>query len=152
MTETSSNNIVPKTMAISYQLTFKQVKNIEEADFKISKTSPKEAELKVVHKAVDSSITHPLSNKQVLFHVNQELTKLNIQITPVSNGAKTHFTTFTFNLYNKYYKIKDIPEFAYKHKLGENCSYTYSLELIQKIISDICSDPDIFKKIKESIK
>lgn len=152
LVETSHNDLVPQTMAITYQIAVKQVKNVSDADFKVTKTSPKEAQLKVVHKAIDSSLTHPLSNKQVLDLVNAELMKQNIQITPVSEGAKTHFTTFTFGLYSKHFKIKEISEFAYKHKLGDRCSYTYSYELTQKIIDDICNDPDIFKKIKEAIK
>lgn len=152
LVETSHNDIVPQTMAITYQIAVKQVKNASDADFKVTKTSPKDAQLKIVHKPIDSGISHPLSNKQVLDLVNAELMKQDIQITPVSEGAKTHFTTFTFGLYSKHFKIKEISEFAYKHKLGDRWSYTYSYELTQKIIDDICNDPDIFKKIKEAIK
>jgi hypothetical protein len=152
LVETSHNNLVPQTLAITYQIAVKQVKNMSDADFKITKASPKDAQIKVVHKAVDSSLTHPLSNKQVLNSVNTELLKQDIKITPVSENAKKHFTTYTFSLYSKHFKIKEISEFAYKHKLGDRWSYTYSYELVQKIIDDICCDPDIFLKIKESIK
>jgi len=152
LVETSHNDIVPQTMAITYQIAVKQVKNVSDADFKVTKTSPKEAQLKIVHKPIDSGISHPLSTKQVIDLVNAELTKQDIQITPVSVGAKTHFTKFTFGLYSSHFKVKEISEFAYKHKLGDRWSYTYSYDLTQRIIDDICNDPNIFKKIKEAIK
>ncbi|VEU82472.1 DUF3644 domain-containing protein [Acholeplasma hippikon] len=152
MSETSNNNLIPQTMAFTYQITVKQVNNAHEADFTISKSAPKDAKLKVIHKPIDSGISHPLSTKQVLDCVNSELLKLDIKIAPISDGSKTNFTTYTFNLYNLFYNIKEIPEYSYKHILGNRWSYTYSYELVQKIIDDICNDQEIFKKIKDFMK
>lgn len=146
------NGFVPESLAISYQISVKQVKNIAEADFTVAKASKKEAEVKIIHKTVDSGKSHPLSNKQVLNHVNNELERLGITLVPVSDGAKKTFTTYTLNMYIKKYKYKENLEYAYCHKIGNQSSYTYSYEFIQKIINDIIEDPQIFKKIRDEIK
>src|SRR5690606_1923451 len=152
LVENSTNNAVPPGLAVSYQMTIKQVKNIEDADFTYAKSSNKEANLLVVHKTVDPNTSHPLSTKMVLANVNQELLKLGIEFTPVSDNAKKTFNTHTFGLYIKFHNVKDNSQFAYKHSVGKTQSYTYSILLVQKIIDDIQQDPDIFINYKKLIE
>lgn len=149
--ENSSNEKVDDSFAVSYELSFKTVKDASNADFTVSKSAPSKAQLGIikVKETIDPEKTHPLSNSQLIQMVKEEMSKTNLTFVPVSEGAKKVFTSASFNLLNKEYKFKDNPDYAYKHSIGNTTSYTYSVKLVSKIINIFTDNPEILKSIKK---
>ena len=54
--------------------------------------------------------------------------------------------------YKLEYKVKDNVEFSYKHTIGNQTSYTYSLKLVECIVNEIVNNPDLFVTIKSKLQ
>ena len=154
MLENSSNDIVNDSFAVSYELRVKRVKNIEDADIAVAKTSGNKADLKVVtiKERTDPSQTHPFTISKIVELVNNEMETKGITFEPISETAKRTFNTSTFTLLNSYYHFKDDEVYSYKHTIDKNARYTYSLELVQKIIDIFIERPDVLRWIKAQNK
>ena len=141
--------MVPSTLSLSYNITFKSVKKIEEANLTMTKYN-KNADVDYVEviKTKDPAQTHPLNRKKILEAINNQLELLGVQFTPYTLSQNTKFTSDTFGLYVKNNDIRTNSVYCYEHVLGKRTEYTYSTSLIEKIITDICNDPDIFVKYK----
>ena len=148
----AKDTIVNDKIAISYQLTMKQVKEVNKADFTISKASKNSSQIGVIKKAVNYTETHPFSTKQIIDKTIEAFNQNGISFTPVSASASTKFNTHTFNLFVRENKIKENQDYAYKHQINKNVHYTYSMELIQKIVTDVTNNPDLFIKITEKFR
>ena len=144
-------NVVNESFALSYELSFKTVADVNAADFTMAKVAPGKSQIGVikVQEQIDPNKTHPLTCGQIVDEVNKELTLKRITFTPISDKAKSSFTTSTFNTLNTILKFKDDCIFTYKHKVGKNISYTYSTKLVQKIINTFIDNPDILRSIKK---
>lgn len=147
----NDKNVVNESFALSYELSFKTVSDINAADFTMAKVAPGKSQIGVikVQEPIDPNKTHPLTCRQVIEDVNKELALKRITFTPISDKAKTSFTASTFNSLNKILKFKEDAVFTYKHRVGKNVSCTYSTKLVQKIINTFIDNPDILRSIKK---
>lgn len=149
---TDSNGYVNQNISLEYELKFKQVRNVEEADFKTCNVPIIEGELRVIKEKVpiDYSESHPYNRKNVIDKVNSELKKQMISFIPVSAKAKKEFNTHTFKLYSNKFDIKNNISYCKEYKFGEEVRYSYSPALINIIIKNIMNDSAIFINIKKS--
>lgn len=153
MIASANNGVVPTSLSLTYNMSFKSVSKIEDANLTMTKykNNPDVAYVEV-EKHIDPSVTHPLNRKKILGLISDELGKTGISFTPYTLSGNTKFTTDTFTLYVNANKIKSNAQYTYEHKIGKNVQYTYSHKLVEKIIQDITDDPDVFVKIKNKIK
>ena len=151
--KSNEKGIVPEELALSYEIVFKRVNDIENADMTMY-NAKKEDSVKTVtvEKLKDVSKTHPLSTKNIVSQVNEQLLSRGIGFTPYTINQNTKFTTDTFGLFVREYKVKDNVEFSYKHTIGKQTSYTYSLKLVECIVNEIVNNPDLFVTIKSKLQ
>lgn len=149
--ENSNNEYVNESYAVSFELTLKKTSDKDKADLLVANVSSGKAQvgtISIIKNANEK--THPLSCNQLIQKVNEEFESKNIKITPISDKAKTYFTTTYFFILSKEYKFKENEEFACKHVIGKTVQYSYSFKLVQKIIDLFVDNPDIIVKIKKS--
>ena len=150
----NDNKMVNESFALSYQLTFKTVADVNAADFTMAKVSLGKSQVGVikVQEMVDPTKTHPYSCKQLVAEVKKELNLKNITFEPISQTAKKDFTASTFNTLNIEFHFKREEIYTYTHTIGQSTTYTYSVKLVQRIINIFLENPDILPKIKEKHK
>lgn len=108
----------------------------------IDKTS--DSRVKVVKELKDPNLTHKYTAKKCLSEINKRLTKLNIDM---------NFNSYHFNLFCKYYKIKENEKLCYVTKMFSQPQYSYSIQAIDFIVNEIKKDPEnIIANLKEKVK
>lgn len=102
------------------------------------------SQIKIVKELKDPNDTHKYSCKACCQEITKRLVKLNIPIT---------FNFYHFNLFDKYYGIKNNKQFSYEYRIQQQGQWSYSLQLIDFIVEEIKKDPNnIIQNIKKSIK
>ena len=148
----NDEGVVNEHFAISHELKFIKVKDKEEANLKVAKYKDEDAHKEVkIYVPQDVGAMYPLTFKKIINLVQSELDNKNITFTPYTLNGNKKFTVDTLNMYIRLNNIKENSEYSYKH-ITSSISYTYSLKLVEKILSDITDDPDIFVKYKSKIK
>lgn len=100
--------------------------------------------VKIIKELKDPSVTHKYTMKMLNDEINKQLSKAGINIS---------FNQYTFQLFCKYYGLKDNDRFCYTHKIGNTINRTYSQQAIELIVQEIKKDPDnIISNLKEKIK
>lgn len=82
--------------------------------------------------------------KKCCAEINRRLEKLRINIK---------FNSYHFNLFCKYFKIKENSKLCYIAKMFSQPQYSYSLQTIDFIIEEIKKDPEnIIQNLKTKLK
>lgn len=139
----TSNGIINEKYALNYVVTYMKAKNKNDANISLNAN-----EKIIVKEQIDKTISHPLSTKKIINKVNEQLEFLGIKFTPCTSNQNSKFTSYTFNLYVNYKKIKENDDYCYKYKIDNNINFSYFELLVDMIINDIKNDKDIFVKIK----
>lgn len=147
----NNNGLIPQELAMSYEIKFKKVNDISNADLTVY-NAKNETSVKTVKVVVplDPNESHPLRQSDVISKIQNEMNRRGLEFTPYTIAQNKKFTTDTFNLFCKHFNIKSNPEFSYHFEVANRYSYSYSL--IERILQTICDDPDIFVKIKNEHK
>ncbi|MBQ3504268.1 MAG: DUF3644 domain-containing protein [Oscillospiraceae bacterium] len=107
--------------------------------------------IQIIKELKDPNETHKYSAKKCIQEINNRLTRK--KITLMYNGEAVAFTSYHFNLFCKYYKIKENPKLCYVYTVTSSPSYGYSLQAIDFIVAEIAKDPvNIVDNIKKWIK
>lgn len=100
-----------------------------------------EAGVKIIKELKDPNETHKYTSKTALKEIEKQLKKAGIVID---------FNKYHFNLFVKTYGLKENPKFCYIHKQYSQPSYTYSMQAIDFIVSEIKKDPEhIIENLKK---
>lgn len=147
----NNNGIIPQELAMSYEIKFKKVNDISSADLTVY-NAKNETSIKTVKVVIpiDPNESHPLRQSDVISKVQNEMNLKGLEFTPYTISQNKKFTKDTFNLFCKYFNIKNNPNFSYHFEVANRYSYSYSL--IERILQTISDDPDIFVKIKNEYK
>ena len=105
-----------------------------------------DAKVKIVKELKDPNVTHKYSTKSCVAEIGARLNRLGVTL---KYGEETkRFNTYHFNLFCKYYGIKENPKFCYQHQLTH--TYGYSIQTIDFIVEEIKKDPDnIIQNLRE---
>lgn len=104
--------------------------------------------IKIVKEIKDPNDTHKFTAKNCIKEINKRLRKLNISIAENSD-----FNMFHFNLFTKYFGIKDNPKYCYIHKISSSPTYSYSIHTIDFIVDEIKKNPhNIIEDLKKKVK
>ena len=125
-------------------------KNLKNADFTVAIDNSSDRTSRTAKVFQDPKNTHPLSMKKVLEHVNSKLGRLGIVL--MANGEAKQFTANDWKLFLNFYDIKSNKELAYKHEVGRNGSYTYSMKTVDFIVERIRENPsDVIDSLKQAL-
>lgn len=109
------------------------------------------SKMKIVKELKDPNDTHKYTCKKCCSEINKRLEKLGINL--VLNGNPHKFTSADFNLFCKYYGIKQNQKLCYVYKIRMQPQYSYSLQTIDFIVEEIKKDPlNIINNIKKAKK
>lgn len=120
------------------------VKKKEDADFLVKVDSSGSSPVKIVRELKDPANTHKYSHHQVVEAVNHRLKALNIDFEYVNaQSISRPFSTYTLDLFIKFYNVKSDGQFAYNHKTNvAGGPWTYSQQFVEFIVDEIKKDPD----------
>lgn len=123
-------------------------KNKDKATSFVGIDNSAEAKVKIIKELKDPNTTHKYSTKSCVSEVCARLTRLGITLK--YNDESKRFNTYHFNLFCKYYGIKNNPKLCYQHQLTN--TYGYSIQTIDFIVEEIKKDPENFiQNLKESL-
>lgn len=104
-----------------------------------------DTKLKIVKEMKDPNDTYKFTCKKCCSEINKRLEKNGIK--------KLKFNASHFNLFCKYYNIKNNSKLCYITKMFSQPQYSYSLQAIDFIVEEIKKDPEnIIQNLKEQIK
>lgn len=151
LAKNSTNGTVDSRLAITIEVQAKLVGDPSKADILIAKAPNSVANVKEIKVPTDAATMFPLSYNGVVSKVVVELEKQKIAVEPPSKSCKATFNTNTLKLFIKAYKVRDDATLCYCHKTDNKpICYSYSLNLVAKIVDAIRNDSEIFKKIVET--
>lgn len=123
-------------------------KNKDKATSFVSIDNSADAKVKIVKEMKDPNKTHCLTAKSCIEKVSDTLQRENIIL--LYNGNPTKFNSFHFTNFCKYYGIKENERYCYVHKQFTMPQYSYSLQTIEFIVSELKKDPqNILNNIKK---
>lgn len=100
--------------------------------------------VKIVKQLQDPNDTYKYTTKKCCSEINKRLEKLKINIK---------FNKYHFNLFCKYYSIKENSKLCYISKMFSQPQYSYSLQTIDFVIDEIKKDPEnIIQNLKEKLQ
>lgn len=145
-----TNNVIAKTIqdnndkfAIKIEHYHYITKNKEEATSLVHLDKNAEPGVKIVKEIKDPNETHKYTTKTCNEEINKRLKKAGINLT---------FNRYHFNLFNKYYGIKQNEKLCYTHRVHTQPTYSYSFQTIEFIVDEIKKDPEnIIQNLKEKI-
>jgi len=105
-----------------------------------------DAKVKIIKELKDPNTTHKYSTKSCVTEICTRLNRIGIVLK--SGEEEKRFNSYHFNLFCKYYGIKNNPKLCYYHQLTN--TYGYSIQTIDFIVEEIKKDPDnIVQNLKE---
>lgn len=114
-------------------------KRRNDADFSVSIESNAEAKVQIVKELKDPANTHPLSFRNVVKIVQDEMRKRNLKIDNQNGFTSTVLTDFI-----NFYAIKSDQKYTYTHQVGKSLQWSYSRALIDFIIQEINKNQNSF--------
>lgn len=114
-------------------------KKKNEADFTIQINKDSKNKANIIKDLKDPADTHKYTFNNIIIAVQERLKKKNITI-----GYEKGFNSYVLNLFMNFYNIKTEQKYSYCHMIGKNEQYTYSQQLVEFLIEEICKDPKNF--------
>lgn len=107
--------------------------------------------VQIIKELKDPNDTHKYSAKKCIQEINNRLSRR--KVTLLYKGNTVTFTSHHFNLFCKYYGIKDNPKLCYVYTVMSYPNYGYSLQAIDFIVAEIEKDPsNIIDNLKKWVK
>jgi hypothetical protein len=123
-------------------------KNMDKATSIVGIDNRADAKVKIVKELKDPNVTHKFSSTNCIEQIRERLKRTNTILK--YNGEEKEFNSYHFNLFCKYYGIKENPKLCYQHQLTH--TYGYSIQTIDFISEEIKKDPDnIIRNLRELI-
>ena len=123
------------------------------ATFSIAKDA--EQSTYIMKQQVDPQKQYPFRQKQCLKFINQWIEKNTIRfISPnTPDTIPSKFNSSHFELFCKFYNIKNNPDYTYAYTLNPTPNYSYSKRLLDFIKEEIKKDPEhIIQGLRDSLK
>lgn len=113
-------------------------KNKDRATSFVGIDNSSDAKVKIVKELKDPNVTHKYSTTSCVNEIGTRLNRLGICLK--FKGENKKFNSYHFNLFCKYYGIKENPKLCYQHQLTH--TYGYSIQTIDFIVEEIKKDPE----------
>lgn len=138
---------------IPINTSFYITKDKSKADFSIYYDKNAKIKANYIKELQDPNKVYPYKTKDIIKLVNKRLKIKNIFITKTSIKGKKQgqFTSNDFQLFVKFYNIKDDSKYTFYSNIWN--MYSYSINLVDFIYNEILSRPDtIIEELKKGIK
>lgn len=107
-----------------------------------------DTKVKIIKELKDPNTTHKYSSTSCVNEIVARLNRLGISLK--YNNEPKKFNAYHFNLFCKYYGIKDNPKLCYQHQLTH--TYGYSIQTIDFIVNEIKKDPEnIIQNLRKAL-
>ena len=113
-------------------------KNKDKATSAVGIDNNADAKVKIIKELKDPNVTHKYSSTNCVSEIQSRLNRSNTILK--FNGEEKTFNSYHFNLFCKYYGIKENPKLCYQHHLTH--TYGYSIQTIDFIVEEIKKDPE----------
>lgn len=124
-------------------------KNKDKATSFVGIDNSSDAKVKIVKELKDPNTTHKYSSTSCVNEIRARLKRQHIALK--YNNEEKDFNSYHFNLFCKYYGIKENPKLCYQHQLTH--TYGYSIQTIDFIVEEIKKDPEnIIQNLKNFLK
>lgn len=144
----SENN---SNFAIRVEHNYYLTKNKNEASVAVRLDNSASQGIKILEKTKDPNNTHKYTCKKCCTEINKRLEKLNIILK--HNDEPHKFTSVDFNLFCKYYGIKENTKLCFTNNIYSQPQYSYSAQTIEFIVEEIKKDPEkIIQNLKKAKK
>lgn len=134
-------------LAIPIRHEFYQTKDAKQADFTYAIDNSSSEKVKVIKQEIDPSNKYTLSVNAIIKTVNNRLVAENIRFNYITSAGKNEFNSYVFNLFVKFYDIKNDRTYCYSFAK----IFRYSPQTVDLIIDTIKGNPDIVESIKKKI-
>lgn len=140
--------------AININHNFHITKNKGMADITVAIDNDSDSKVAIVKELKDPSTTHPYSNKNVIERVKSQLKKKSIPFKHQGRDGRVNvdFNKYHFQIFIKFYRMKEDLKYSYKHKIGSTESYSYSSSCINFIADEIRKNENVTNYLEEQIK
>ena len=119
-------------------------KNKDNASATVRVDNSAETTVKIIKQIQDPNNTFKYTMKKCCNEINRRLEKMNINMS---------FNKYHFDLFCKYYDIKENKKLCFVSKVFSQPQYSYSLQTIDFIVNEIKKDSEnIIQKIKEKLQ
>lgn len=107
-----------------------------------------EGAITIVKELKDPNDTHKYTQKKCVEEIKKRLAKLGINI-----DSQKGFNKYHFRLFSDYFSFKTNERYCYINRIGENPTYSYSIQAIDLIIDEIKKNPEyIIQDLKNKLK
>ncbi|MFZ2354116.1 DUF3644 domain-containing protein [Paucilactobacillus nenjiangensis] len=142
------------TFAIPIQTTLAITKDKKKADLLVSVVGNSGNDIKIVKELKDPNSVFIHTTGQVIKLVNRRLKSAGILLTKVNTHgdiSKNPLTTNDFQLFAKFYNLKQNPKYCYHYALGNR--YGYSTQMVDFLVDEIKKDPEhIIQSLKSNLR
>ena len=138
--------------AIRIEHIYRLTKNKNEATdtIAVDKNSPNPVQ--IIKEVKDPNETHKFNTKKTCAEITKRIQKQRVPLK-YNGNLIGKFNLFHFNLFCKYYGIKDNQVWCYVHRQFTQPNYTYSMQAVEFITEEIKKDPEnILDNIRASLK
>lgn len=128
-------------------------KNENQADIKVAIKSKSDTNIAIVNKMQDISNVYPYTTKDVIKQVNKKLKQKDILIVKIKQGkqVKGIFNTYDFQLFTKFYGLKEDNKYSYHITVGNR--FVYNMKTVDLIVEKITENPEsIIENLKIKTK
>lgn len=121
-------------------------KNENQADIKVAIKSKSDTNIAIVNKMQDISNVYPYTTKDVIKQVNKKLKQKDILIVKIKQGkqVKGIFNTYDFQLFTKFYGLKEDNKYSYHITVGNR--FVYNMKTVDLIVEKIIENLKIKTK------
>ncbi|MBD5808948.1 DUF3644 domain-containing protein [Limosilactobacillus fermentum] len=126
-------------------------KDPNKADFSVNVSKSSDNNITIVRDVKDPNSVFTYTQNKVISFVNKRLKKKGILLDKIKKGepAKDKFTSNDFQLFIKFYQIKNDTKMCYHYDLGNR--YGYSQKVVDLIVREIEKDPSVIQHIKQEL-
>lgn len=126
-------------------------KDPNKADFAVNVSKTADTNITIVRDIKDPNSIFTFAQRKVIDSVNKRLKKKHILLDKIKNGepVKDKFTSNDFQLFIKFYDIKNKESMCYHYNIGNR--YGYSQKVVDFIIDEIEKNHSIILHIKQEL-
>ncbi|CDR72650.1 MAG: DUF3644 domain-containing protein [Lactobacillus delbrueckii] len=126
-------------------------KDPNKADFAVNVSKTADTNITIVRDIKDPNTIFTFAQRKVIDSVNKRLKKKHILLHKIKNGelVKDKFTSNDFQLFIKFYDIKNKESMCYHYNIGNR--YGYSQKVVDFIIDEIEKNDSIILHIKQEL-
>lgn len=96
--------------------------------------------VQIIKEVQDPNDVYKFNTKRCIKEINTRLARGGIQLK--IKGAVSQFNSFHFDVFCKYFKIKENPRLCYVYRLYKQPTYSYSIHTVEFIVEEIRKDPE----------